>query len=51
MSGDGAAAANEQAPDATVTDAPRFSLVQLGDASAAACEGDACLIPEAIPGR
>lgn len=33
----------------SVATPPRLPLVALGDASAAACEGDACLIPGASP--
>ncbi|WP_460631834.1 hypothetical protein [Leifsonia lichenia] len=29
--------------------APSFPLIALGDVNAAACEGDACLIPSAGP--
>lgn len=48
MSGDGAVGVGGAAGDSVATP-PRLPLVALGDASAAACEGDACLIPGASP--
>lgn len=34
--------------DALTTDAPTLALRILGDSAAAACEGDACLVPATV---